>query len=108
MRWILLAAVMPGLAMADGWQVLTGPEIAAALSARVVTYDSDHRQEFMADGRTLYDDSRGYWRVEGDRYCSQWPPSDRWSCYSVSVNGVDVRFVADDLSVTTGRYADLP
>jgi hypothetical protein len=30
-----------------------------------------------SDGR----DSWGYWRVEDDRYCSQWPPQQGWACY---------------------------
>jgi hypothetical protein len=107
MRWVLLAAMLPGMAAAEEWQALKGPEITTALTARVLTYVGDHRQDFMADGRTLYDDSWGSWRVEGDQYCSQWPPSDRWECYAVSVSGLDVRFVAKDGSVTEGRYGDL-
>jgi hypothetical protein len=107
MRWILMVTVMPGVACADDWQTLNGPQITAALTARVVQYAGDHRQNFMADGRTLYDDSWGYWRVEGDRYCSQWPPSDHWTCYAVSVNGLDVRFTADDGGLSAGRYGDL-
>jgi hypothetical protein len=107
MRWILLAALLPGVALADNWKALTGPEIAAALTARVVQYDGGHQQEFMADGRTLYDESWGSWRVEGDQYCSQWPPSDRWNCYGVAINGPDLQFIAKDGSVTDGRYADM-
>ncbi|MFM2389920.1 MAG: hypothetical protein RLZZ437_1475 [Pseudomonadota bacterium] len=108
MRWILMAVMMPCAAFAEDWTWLTGPEITTALTGRVVLYDGDHRQEFMADGRTLYDDRWGYWRVEGDRYCSQWPPSDRWTCYDVAQNGLEVRFQADDGSTVTGRYADVP
>jgi hypothetical protein len=107
MRWALMMVLMPGVVWADGWQALTGDQIAAALTARVVQYDGDHRQDFMADGRTLYDESWGYWRVEGSQYCSQWPPSDRWTCYSVATSGIDLRFVAKDGSITTARYVDL-
>jgi hypothetical protein len=107
MRWLVIAALLPGVALADDWKTLTGPEITEALTARVVTYAGDHRQDFMADGTTLYDDSRGAWRVEGDQYCSQWPPSDRWDCYWVSLNGLEVYFIAKDGTITEGRYADL-
>jgi hypothetical protein len=107
MRWLVIAALLPGVALADDWKTLTGPEITEALTARVVTYAGDYRQDFLADGTTLYDDSRGVWWVEGDKYCSQWPPSDRWDCYDVALNGLDVRFTGKDGSVTEGRYADL-
>ncbi len=46
----------------------------------------DTRQRFYESGRTLYNDGRdswGYWRVDGDRYCSQWPPSESWTCYDM-------------------------
>ena len=107
MRWTMLAIPLPGMAMAEDWKTLTGPEITAALTARVVQYDGEHRQDFMADGRTLYDESRGSWQVEGDQFCSQWPPSDRWTCYGVAARGLDLRFIAADGSETQGRYADL-
>jgi hypothetical protein len=47
--------------------------------------------------------------VQGDLYCSVWPPSDRWDCHDVarSARGLDIRFTGDDGSVTVGRYVDL-
>jgi hypothetical protein len=27
--------------------------------------------------------STGFWKLEGDKYCSQWPPSEHWSCFDV-------------------------
>jgi hypothetical protein len=47
--------------------------------------------------------------VQGDLYCSVWPPSDRWDCYDIarSARGLDIRFTGDDGSVTVGRYVDL-
>jgi hypothetical protein len=99
-------------AMADDWQALTGDQITLALTARVLAYDGGETQQFNADGTTRYespDVSHGQWRVQGDQYCSQWPPSDRWSCYGVQAEaaGLDIRFVAGDGSVSTGRYIDL-
>ena len=99
-------------AIAEDWQPLTGPAITDALSARVLTYTGGQTQNFFADGRTLYEGERaqwGQWRVEGDRYCSVWPPSDRWSCHRVErqAGGFDLRFVSDGGTVTQGRYVDL-
>lgn len=46
------------------------------------------RQFFSKGGQTIYVDSSGQktfgqWMVRGDKYCSTWPPSDRWVCYGV-------------------------
>ncbi len=98
-------------AMAEDWTTLSGDQITQALTARLLRYEDGARQQFNADGTTIYespDISHGQWRVTGDQYCSQWPPSDRWSCYDVAQNGLDIRFVAGDGSAAIGRYADLP
>lgn len=48
-------------------------------------------QFFDVAGSTRYrerggEETTGRWRVdENGRYCSQWPPSDRWVCYEVLV-----------------------
>lgn len=110
MRWALVMALVPGMAMAGEWVVLDGAAIRAALSARVVQYEDGARQDFMADGRTLYETggkpSWGSWRVQGDQYCSVWPPSDRWSCYEVAARGLEIRF-RDGGADTVGQYVDL-
>jgi hypothetical protein len=46
------------------------------------------RQSFSKGGQTTYVDTGGVktygqWMVRGDKYCSVWPPSDRWVCYEV-------------------------
>jgi hypothetical protein len=46
------------------------------------------RQFFSKGGETIYVDAAGHktygqWLVRGDKYCSLWPPSDRWVCYAV-------------------------
>jgi hypothetical protein len=104
---VLMMALLPGMALAEDWRALTGSEIATALSARELVYTDGTRQSFAADGATYYDDTTGHWRIEGDQYCSVWPPSDRWACYGVEVSGLDVRFVAADGSASQGRYDDL-
>ncbi|MCX7287615.1 MAG: hypothetical protein NTW20_08655 [Rhodobacterales bacterium] len=113
MRWAAaILAFWPTLALADGWEQLDGPGIVTALTARVLGYADGPSaggalQDFFADGRTLYGDQWGRWEVWGDLYCSVWPPSDRWSCYTVSRQGLDIRFSTDGGEVSVGRYVDL-
>jgi hypothetical protein len=108
---LALLAIWAGLglasAQAGGWERLDGPAITAALAARVLGYPDGTLQDFFADGRTLYGESFGRWEVRGDRYCSLWPPSDRWTCHDVERQRLDIRFTADDGTVTIGRYVDL-
>lgn len=86
-KWAGLLVLAATGAKAE-WVALDGDEIAAALIGPTFIYqDSAARQEFYGSGRTLYISgapSWGVWRVEGDQYCSQWPPSARWSCYAVA------------------------
>ncbi|WP_431299300.1 hypothetical protein [Tabrizicola sp. BL-A-41-H6] len=104
--WVVALALWPGVAGAEEWRALSGAEIRSALSARVLQYEDAVAQDFFADGRTLYGESWGRWRVEGDAYCSIWPPSDRWDCLAVEARGIDVRFLGDGEPVV-GKYADL-
>jgi hypothetical protein len=103
----MIWAVLPVMAVAQEWQTLDGDAITTALLSRQVLYEDGTQQSFATDGITYYGDTIGYWRVQGDQYCSQWPPSDRWSCYDVEQNGIDIRFVAGDGSISLGRYVDL-
>lgn len=107
-RFALIFCLLAGAAAAETWQSMTGDEIRAALEGRVLAYDSA-RQEFRRSGRTLYNagrDSWGYWRIAGDRYCSQWPPQDLWACYLLERKGDRLRFIGENGDVTEGRYAD--
>lgn len=111
-RCLLVIMLLPKIALAEDWQPLDGDAIKTALSARLLTYEDGSTQQFNPDGTTTYTAeklSSGQWRVEGAQYCSQWPPSDRWSCYDVarSEAGLDLRFAAGDGSETIGRYTDL-
>jgi hypothetical protein len=74
---------------------------------RTLGYADGTLQDFKADGQTLYGDSSGRWEVRGDRYCSQWPPSDRWDCHGVERRGLDIRFTDARGTVVVGRYVDL-
>ncbi len=123
MRWMVFAGLLPALtvqaAPLTGTQIaetsitgtlITGSQITEALTARVLGYAEGQTQTFFADGRTSYEGDRaewGRWQVQGDQYCSQWPPSDRWTCYGITRDGGSVGFVSADGSVTYGRYIDL-
>jgi hypothetical protein len=90
----------------DGWTALSGEAIRAALTDRTLQY-SNAWQDFRASGRTLYNagsDSWGYWRIEGDQYCSQWPPSDLWACYVLEQKGERLRFVGQGDDITEADY----
>ena len=105
-RLVLVLGMLPGLAWAEDWQVLDGPGIVAALSSRVVQYESGAAQNFFDDGRTLYEGPGalwGKWRVQGAQYCAIWPQSHRWACYPVARRGLQVRFGA----ALVGQYVDL-
>ena len=112
MRQLILACavctVCAGPAWAESWTPLTGAEIRTALEGRVLQYESAW-QDFRSSGATLYHagrDSWGYWRVEGDRYCSLWPPSDLWACYGLERSGERLRFVGAAGDVTEARYKE--
>ena len=80
----LLASALPAWASEE--RPLSGAGIAQMLTGAEVIGEGT-RQKFYQSGRTLYDDGRdswGYWRVEGDRYCSQWPPQEGWTCYDIA------------------------
>lgn len=59
-------------------------------------------QYFDPSGNTRYrergaNDTEGRWRIdENGRYCSIWPPSDRWVCYQVLVVGNSVYWKSGD------------
>ena len=101
---VILAVLLPAVALAEDWVPLDGPAISTALTDQRLRYTAA-RQHFGADGQTLYDAGRpswGSWAVRGDQYCSVWPPSDLWACYDVSQNGDMIRFIASDGSFSDG------
>jgi len=93
------------------WVALSGEDIRAALTDRRLSYPANGAtQHFFASGRTLYihegQESWGVWQIDGDAYCSQWPPSDLWACYDVGRFETLLRFVAPGPDVTEAVYAD--
>ena len=99
-------AGVPLAGLADGWRVLAcEQDIRDALAGRDLLYTDGARQQFGADGTTLYRSpgiSEGRWTVRGARYCSQWPPSETWACYDLAIAGAEVRFTGDGGAETVG------
>jgi hypothetical protein len=110
MRAMMLAALLvwPVMGHAEEWRALDGAAIKTALEGRTLTY-GDASQNFQIGGVTVYfadEPSTGQWRIDGNMYCSQWPPSDSWSCYAVEAKEGALRFVSADGSVTAGTYME--
>jgi len=107
---VFLVISCPALAWAEvTWVPMTGADIRSALEGRTLQYENA-TQDFRASGKTLYTtsgrDSWGNWRVQGNQYCSQWPPADQWACYDMDRQGDILRFVAGRDDITKARYAD--
>lgn len=102
--------LLPMMAQADGlWLQLDGARIHTALDDQTLIYKSA-TQTFYASGKTLYNQggraSWGHWRVQGDQYCSQWPPNDLWACFDLLTRGNEVRFVGFNDDITDGTYTE--
>ena len=108
---VFVCVMAAGGAWADAnWTPQTSDQITALLTDRGLVYERA-RQRFYASGRTLYksgQDSWGYWRAEGDQYCSTWPPGDGWECYGLelSSDGQSVRFLGHAGDISLGRFAE--
>lgn len=105
-KFVVLALMWPGVALADGWERVGDDDgVMAALAGRTVQYDAYTLQRFGASGDTTYVTERaadGRWAARGGQYCSVWPPADVWTCYDLYVDGDNVRFVGADRSVSDG------
>jgi hypothetical protein len=100
---LCVIALMTAQSHADE-KKLNGPEITAALTDTVLSAKTDTTQIFQKSGVTFFSDngsqSQGFWKVDGDKYCSQWPPNTAWPCYDVLQDGSKITFV----SATGIRY----
>ena len=83
-------------------RLLTGQEIQDALGGNAVKGVQDGvswKQTFHPSGTTTYISgtrpSPGRWAVRDDKYCSQWPPSPNWDCYTITGEGDRLTFVPD-------------
>ncbi len=101
-----------GAVLAEGiWQPLKGDAATISLSGHILGYPNGATQSFSSSGDTAYDSGHlqpGRWRIDDDKYCSVWPPSDQWACYRLeqSQDGKAVRFIAEDGNSTEGRFVD--
>jgi hypothetical protein len=102
MKWLLCLAILafaPANALASG--SLSGVGIAALLTDATL-YGTDNgqpsEQVFQKSGVTFYSvpngQSQGSWKIEGNKYCSAWPPNPSWVCYDVINDGAAVTFVS--------------
>lgn len=112
MRWLLGSglALFAGAAWGEGWQKLDGIGINNALVNRVLRYEDGTEQEFLAGGITQYTHgwlNEGRWKIEGDSYCSLWPPGTGWTCFVVEEDPDlgRLRFRGADGRVTEGFVA---
>ena len=86
----LCALLAPSALAAE--RPLKGAEIDALIKGNTVIGQSDGKewtQTFDTSGGTIYNGgsrppSKGLWNIRGDKFCSQWPPSDSWACYAVT------------------------
>lgn len=99
--YLALFGLYCGSSAVGAESALTGVAIQALLSDKSLVANSDGKsieQIFQKGGLTLYLEngaqSQGFWKVEGNAYCSQWPPNETWSCYDVLQDGKKVTFVS--------------
>lgn len=109
----LFAAILlvAGLAFAEEWKLLNNDQITSALTEKEIIYKNqgNSTQTFYKNGETGFVEGRpslGYWRVQNNQYCSQWPPSSAWVCYNVYLHtdGAIVRFRGSDGVNWDGTY----
>ena len=102
----LPAAVIAIAAMAHsavaGETTYSAARIKSALEGAVVNGVQKGKawsQSFSRGGETIYSDargpSRGLWTIRGDKYCSQWPPSQTWSCWTVTGSKGTITFIPE-------------
>ncbi len=82
--------------------ILKGAEVKNLLTDVVLMGESSGQpasQIFQKSGATFYNaggsQSQGAWKVEGDQYCSVWPPNPSWACYDVARDGDKVTFISN-------------
>jgi hypothetical protein len=104
MKRILLMIVLMATPSHAEEHKLSGAEIAAILTDKVLSAKTDTTQIFQKSGVTFFSEngsqSQGFWKVDGDKYCSQWPPNTAWPCYDVLQDGSKITFV----SASGNRY----
>jgi hypothetical protein len=87
---------------------LNGAKIRQLLSDKTIysmTTATPSEQLFQKAGTTYYSEngnqSQGNWKIDGDKYCSVWPPSENWVCFDVTQTGNMINFISPSGSIST-------
>jgi hypothetical protein len=96
---ILLASLLMMCAAHAAETKLTSAEMQNILSDKIL-YGKNVEQIFQKSGVTFYsaggNQSQGNWKIDGEKYCSQWPPNQAWACYDIMQDGNKITFIAKD------------
>jgi hypothetical protein len=99
MKKILLASLLLISSAHAAETKLTGAEMQAILYDKIL-YGKDVEQIFQKSGVTFYlsggNQSQGNWKIDGEKYCSQWPPNEAWACYDMTQDGNKITFISKD------------
>jgi hypothetical protein len=99
MKKLLLISLLLISSAKAGETKLTGAEMQAILYDKIL-YGKDVEQIFQKSGATFYSaggsQSQGNWKIEGEKYCSQWPPNEAWACYDITQDGDRITFISKD------------
>ncbi|MCV2868355.1 hypothetical protein OEW28_06905 [Defluviimonas sp. WL0002] len=93
----------------EEWIRLRHGELNNAIVAERLRLEDGAEQSFGEDGFTRHAadvSRRGYWKIDGDKLCTAWPPAGDWTCYRLYLSGdrKRLRFKADDGSTMVGTY----
>ncbi|MBG1231637.1 hypothetical protein [Aestuariivirga litoralis] len=96
--FFLMMLTLPASA---GLLPLHGDQIVKLLSDKTLYAKVDGKaasQLFQKSGATFYSvgdaQNQGAWKIDGDKYCSVWPPNETWVCYDVLQDDKTVTFVS--------------
>ena len=99
MKKILLASLLMICSAQASETKLSGSDMQTILYDKIL-YAKDAEQIFQKSGVTFYsaggNQSQGNWKIEGEKYCSQWPPNQAWACYDVMQDGNKITFISKD------------
>lgn len=97
---LLFSCILLLIGSAEATEIkLSGAEIQTILVNKIL-YGKDTEQIFQKSGATFYGvgggQSQGNWKIEKDKYCSQWPPNQSWACYDITQDGNKFTFISKD------------
>jgi hypothetical protein len=99
MHKILLASLLLISSAQAAETKLTGAAMQSIFSDKIL-YGKDVEQIFQKSGVTFYlsggSQSQGNWKIDGEKYCSQWPPNEAWACYDMTQDGNKITFISKD------------